>query len=219
VPENKGTKITCPKCGSKYYTLEARRPKCPVCAKNDLIPEGTAAKVNLKIRKGGFNDEAQGWTQGYATEGKNGSVYLNGEFTVIDGAHASKKIYTLIGLKSPKGPYWGNRGRAFISDMLNAANNITHDDLSFNAFEARRINSFRDIDGLEFNAQIGIGTNANGLPKNEIDEVLALEREDTLDDTSENPEELNVGAVPIQQPVNDVTDEVKAGNVAPMWMK
>jgi hypothetical protein len=33
----------------------------------DLIPKGSIAKVRLTIRPGGYNDEQQGWTGGYAT--------------------------------------------------------------------------------------------------------------------------------------------------------
>ena len=33
----------------------------------NLIPKGAIAKVRLTIRPGGYNDEQQGWTGGYAT--------------------------------------------------------------------------------------------------------------------------------------------------------
>ena len=69
----------------------------------NLIPKGTLAKVRLTIRPGGFDDASQGWTGGYATRGSTGAVYLNGEFTVTEGQYARRKIFTLIGLYSPKG--------------------------------------------------------------------------------------------------------------------
>lgn len=68
----------------------------------NLIPKGTLAKVRLTIRPGGFDDPAQGWTGGYATRGSTGAVYLNGEFTVLEGPYAKRKIFTLIGLYSPR---------------------------------------------------------------------------------------------------------------------
>lgn len=64
----------------------------------NLIPKGTVAKVRLTIRPGGFDDPSQGWTGGYATRGNTGAVYLNGEFTVLEGPYAKRKIFTLIGL-------------------------------------------------------------------------------------------------------------------------
>jgi hypothetical protein len=53
-----------------------------------LIPKGTLAKVRLTFRPGGFDDANQGWTGGYATCGSTGAVYLNGEYTVLEGPYA-----------------------------------------------------------------------------------------------------------------------------------
>ena len=134
----------------------------------NLIPKGTIAKVRLTIRPGGFDDPSQGWTGGYATRGSTGAVYLNGEFTVLEGPYAKRKIFTLIGLYSPKGPDWGNMGRSFVRGMLNSARGISDKDASPQAQAARRIGGFADLEGLEFLAKIDTGTDANGEPKNEI---------------------------------------------------
>lgn len=134
----------------------------------NLIPKGTLAKVKLSIRPGGHDDPAQGWTGGYATRGSTGAVYLNGEFTVIEGPYARRKIFTLIGLYSPKGPDWANMGRSLIRGILNSARGISDKDTSPQAQAARRIASFADLDGLEFIARIDIGTDTNGEDKNEI---------------------------------------------------
>jgi hypothetical protein len=134
----------------------------------NLIPKGTIAKVRLTIRPGGFDDPSQGWTGGYATRGSTGAVYLNGEFTVLEGPYAKRKIFTLIGLYSPKGPDWGNMGRSFVRGMLNSARGISDKDASPQAQAARRIGGFADLEGLEFLAKIDTGTDANGEAKNEI---------------------------------------------------
>jgi hypothetical protein len=134
----------------------------------NIIPKGTLAKVRLTIRPGGFDDPAQGWTGGYATRGTTGSVYLSGEFTVLEGPYARRKIFTLIGLYSPKGPDWANMGRSLIRGMLNSARGISDKDISAQAQAARRISSFADLDGLEFIAKIDVGTDTNGEEKNEI---------------------------------------------------
>ena len=135
---------------------------------SNLIPKGTLAKVRLTIRPGGFDDASQGWTGGYATRGSTGAVYLNGEFTVLDGPYARRKIFTLIGLYSPKGPDWGNMGRAFVRGMLNSARGLSDKDVSPQAQAARRISGFADLDGIEFIARIDIGTDTNGDEKNEV---------------------------------------------------
>lgn len=134
----------------------------------NIIPKGTLAKVRLTIRPGGFDDPTQGWTGGYATRGTTGSVYLSGEFTVLEGPYARRKIFTLIGLYSPKGPDWANMGRSLIRGMLNSARSISDKDISAQAQAARRISSFADLDGLEFVAKVDIGTDTNGDEKNEV---------------------------------------------------
>ncbi|PWS34579.1 hypothetical protein DFH01_23865 [Falsiroseomonas bella] len=134
----------------------------------NLIPKGTLAKVRLTIRPGGFDDPSQGWTGGYATRGNSGAVYLNGEFTVLEGPYAKRKIFTLIGLYSPKGPDWANMGRGLIRGILNSARGISDKDLSPQAQAARRISGFADLDGLEFIGRIDVGTDAGGEEKNEI---------------------------------------------------
>ena len=134
----------------------------------NLIPKGTLAKVRLTIRPGGFDDPSQGWTGGYATRGSTGAVYLNGEFTVLEGPYAKRKIFTLIGLYSPKGPEWAGMGRSFLRGMLTSARGISDKDVSPQAQGARRIGGFADLDGLEFVAKIEHGTDAGGETKNEI---------------------------------------------------
>ncbi len=134
----------------------------------NVIPKGAIAKVRLSIRPGGYDDPGQGWTGGYATRGSTGAVYLNAEFTVLEGPYARRKIFSLIGLHSPKGPDWGNMGRALVRAILNSARGISDKDVSPQAQAARRIRGFADLDGIEFVAKIDIGTDTNGDPKNEI---------------------------------------------------
>ncbi|WP_428546847.1 hypothetical protein [Profundibacter sp.] len=144
----------------------------------NLIPKGTLAKVRLTIRPGGFDDPSQGWTGAYATRGSTGAVYLNGEFTVLEGQYARRKIFTLIGLYSPKGPDWGNMGRSFVRGILNSARGISDKDMSPEAQAARRIGGFADLDGIEFVARIDVGTDANGDDKNEIRSAVTPDHKD-----------------------------------------
>lgn len=148
-------------------------------AKNpNVIPKGTLAKVRLTIRPGGFDDPSQGWTGGYATRGSTGAVYLNGEFTVLEGQYAKRRIWSLIGLYSPKGPDWSNIGRSLIRGMLNSARGLSDKDVTPQAQAARRINGFADLDGLEFVARIDIGTDTNGDDKNEVRGAVTRDHRD-----------------------------------------
>jgi hypothetical protein len=144
----------------------------------NLIPKGTLAKVRLTIRPGGYDDPSQGWTGGHATRATSGAVYLNGEFTVLEGPYARRKVFTLIGLYSPKGPDWANMGRALVRGMLNSARGISDKDTSPEAQAARRINGFADLDGLEFVARIDVGTDVNGEEKNEIRTAVTPDHKD-----------------------------------------
>lgn len=134
----------------------------------NLIPKNTIAKVRLTIRPGGFDDPAQGWTGGYATRSSTGAVYLNVDYTVLEGPYAKRKIFSMIGLYSPKGPNWGNMGRSLARSILNSARGLSDRDNSAEAQNARRIQSIADLDGIEFIARIDIGVDTNGDEKNEI---------------------------------------------------
>ena len=135
----------------------------------DIIPKGTIAKVRMMIRPGGYDDPAQGWTGGWATQSQTtGSVYLDCVFVVTEGQYAKRKIWGKIGLYSPKGPTWANMGRSLIRAILNSARGVHPQDNSPQAAAARRIDSFADLDGLEFVARIDIEQPNQGEPRNVI---------------------------------------------------
>ena len=135
---------------------------------SDVIPKGTLVKVRLTIRPGGFDDPSQGWTGGYAKRGATGAVYLDAEYTVLEGPYAKRKIWSLIGLYSPKGPDWGNAGRGLVKGILNSARGIADKDNSAQAQAKRRISGFAELDGIEFIARMDIGSDTNGEDKNEV---------------------------------------------------
>jgi hypothetical protein len=135
---------------------------------SNVIPKGTLAKVRLTIRPGGFDDPSQGWTGGYAKRGATGAVHLDAEYTVVEGLYAKRKIWSLIGLYSPKGPDWGNAGRGLIKGILNSAHGLDDKDNSAQAQAKRRISGFAELDGIEFIARMDIGSDTNGEDKNEV---------------------------------------------------
>ncbi len=140
----------------------------------DLIPKGTLVPVRMTIKPGGYDDPSQGWVGGYASESfETGSVYLAAEFVVTGGEHAKRKLWSNVGLHSPKGPTWGQMGRSFIRAALNSARNIHPQDTSPQAAAARRIEGFHELDGLEFIARVDIERDAKGEERNVI--RLAIE--------------------------------------------
>ena len=154
---------------------------------NNIIPKGTIARVRMTLRPGGFDDPSQGWTGGYAKRGTTGSVYLDAEYTVLEGPYANRKIWSLIGLYSPKGPDWANMGRAYVRSLLNSARGLSDKDNSPQAQNACKISGLGDLDGLEFIARIDVGTDANGEEKNDIRTAVTKDHKDY-------PPDVNAGA-------------------------
>jgi hypothetical protein len=133
----------------------------------------------MSIRPGNFDDPAQGWDGGYATRNANtGSVYLNCEFVVLEGEYARRKLWSLIGLYSAKGPEWGNMGRSFIKGMLNSARGLHPGDMSPQAQNARRIGGFADLDGLEFLARVDWEKDQHGQDKAVIKQAIQPDHRD-----------------------------------------
>jgi hypothetical protein len=145
----------------------------------DPIPKGTLVRVRMTIKPGGFDDASQGWTGGYATRSvSTGSVYLNCEFVVTDGEFARRKMWSLIGLQSPKGPEWANMGRTMVKAILNSARNVQPGDSSQAAQNARRISGFADLDGIEFLGKVDWDKDQNGQDKAVIKAAVTPDHKD-----------------------------------------
>jgi hypothetical protein len=139
----------------------------------ELIPKGSVAWVRMTIKPGGHNDPAQGWTGGWATRNdETGAVYLAGEFVVLDGPFAKRKLWTNIGLHSSKGPTWAGMGRSFLRALLNSARNVRPEDSSPQAAAARRIQGFQELDGIVFVARIDIERDGRGDTRNLIKQAV-----------------------------------------------
>lgn len=129
----------------------------------EIMPNGTIAPVIMKIRPGAYDDPNNGWTGGYATRNQNsGAVYLDCEFVLTGGQFAKRKVWTLIGLHSSKGPNWANMGRTMIRSILNSSRNVPDDDETAAAQAKRQISGFEDLNGIEFLARISIEKGQGG---------------------------------------------------------
>lgn len=145
----------------------------------DLIPKGTLAKVRMTLKPGGHDDASKGWTDGYASESfDTGSVYLAAEFVVLEGEYAKRKLWSNIGLHSPKGDTWANMGRTFIRAALNSAYGFLPADQSVDAQNARRISSFGGLDGIEFVVRIDVEKDAKGENRNIVKQAIEPDHKD-----------------------------------------
>ncbi|MDP6404653.1 MAG: hypothetical protein QF797_05565, partial [Alphaproteobacteria bacterium] len=97
---------------------------------------------------------------------------------ITEGPFARRRVWSLIGLISQKGPEWGNMGRSFVRGILNSARGLSDKDNSPQAQAARRINGLAELDGIEFLAKIDVGKDQNGDAKNEIRFAVAPNQKD-----------------------------------------
>jgi hypothetical protein len=128
-----------------------------------LIPAGAIAKIRLTIKAG--NDISDP----FLTQSKNGdSAYLDCELVIMEGQYVRRKIFDKIGISGSDN--WVNMGKARIRAILESAKNINPKDMSEAAVSARKINSFEELNGLEFVAKIGVEHDRNGVyqDKNKI---------------------------------------------------
>ena len=172
----------------------------------NLIPDGTTAKVKLSILPGGYNDPSQGWTEGFATRARSGSIYLNVECLLVEGVHAGKKFNSIVGLKSPKGPWWRKKGRNLIISILNSSSGFPVNDYSENALHARRLKSLKMLNGMQFSARIKVIKDKNDYIVNEIDEVIVPS---SLDHSDATPR--------LRQ--RELTSNLNKAEAGPMWMQ
>ena len=96
----------------------------------------------------------------------------------MDGEFARRKMWSLIGLHSPKGPEWANMGRTFVKAILNSARGVHPGDNSPAAQNARRISGFADLDGIEFLGKVDWEKDQNGQDKSVIKAAITPDSKD-----------------------------------------
>lgn len=133
----------------------------------ELIPAGTVVKARLNLRPGD-SDKDQ-----YLKKAKTGSLYLDCEFTVIEGEYAKRKIYHKIGIEG--NDVWVAASRRFIKNILESAKGISKNDKSPEAEKARQITYFSDLDGLDVLIKVGVETGGEYADKNRIVSVITAE--------------------------------------------
>ena len=100
------------------------------------------------------------------------------EFIILEGEYVRRKIWGLIGLHSSKGSEWGNIGRSLIKAILNSARGFCENDNSPEAQNARKINGFADLDGIEFVAKITAKKDQSDDMRNEIRFAITPDNKD-----------------------------------------
>lgn len=107
-----------------------------------------------------------------ATLGKTGAVFIKTQYEITEGEFKGRKIWGLIGLHSPKGETFKEMGREFICSVLESARGILPSDKSHEAKIKRSMQSYEELDYIEFVALIGVKADQNGEDRNEIKRAL-----------------------------------------------
>src|SRR5262245_18453572 len=119
---------------------------------DELIPAGTVATLQMKIRPGNAGEG------GLLTRSKNGECeMLDLECVVVDGPHTKRKLWERLVLA---GTTSGQEQAAEISRgklraVLESARGVKPDDMSDEA-RKKRTAELSDFDGMRFIARIGI---------------------------------------------------------------
>ena len=151
----------------------------PQVQKNALIPSGTLAKATFMIRKGGF-----GVGDFLTQSAHTGAIYVNAEFTIIEGPYARRKIFQRIGIQGSKpDDVWGNQGKAMLRSIVESARNVPTNDMSEAAQHLRNLPNLGDMNGMTCVVRIGVEADKTGQyePQNKIIAVLTPDQKSYRD--------------------------------------
>lgn len=146
----------------------------------DLIPANTVLPLVMTIRPGGAGE--QGWLR---PSQSSDAQMLDCEFTVESGPYARRKIWQMFTVSGGKldehGESIGGKiSRQSLRAILESARRIDPEDMSDTAMAGRRINGWRDFNGLVFWARVGVEKDKTGQysDKNKIACVLTPDMKD-----------------------------------------
>jgi hypothetical protein len=134
----------------------------------DVIPDNTLVNVVMTVKPGGAGDD------GMLTAAKDGnSEHLNCEFTVLDGEHAKRKIFTRLTVTGKNHAQAIGISRKTLKAILECARGIKPSDESDAAKAARQVKTWADFDQLRVIARLGVEPPRNGFQaKNFIKEII-----------------------------------------------
>jgi hypothetical protein len=125
---------------------------------SDLIPAGTIAVVQMRIKFGDGTDGVLKRSKDGASEG------LEAEYTLLEGPHAKRKFFQwmlLVGTTDGQ-KTMADKNKSEIRKIIDSAKFLDPNDKSPEA-RAKRTMAYRDFDGIRFLAEIGIDQGRNGF--------------------------------------------------------
>lgn len=159
------------------YDLNDAAPQ--MAPMGELIPDGTFAKVMMKLRPGGANGANEMDAGLLKASPHSDAKMLDAEFTVVEGPYARRKFwqnFTVAGGKlDEKGQSKGwNISKSAFRAMIDSAIGLKPDDLSEAARAKRVIGGLKQLDGITFAARIMVeaSDNPNYRDSNKIANVV-----------------------------------------------
>jgi len=146
------------------YDLNDAAPQ--MAPTGELIPDGTFAKVMLKVRPGGSNGATAMDAGLLKASNHSDAKMLDCELTVTEGAFARRKFwqnFTVAGGKlDEKGQSKGwNISKSTFRAMIDSAIGLDPADTSQTAREKRVIGGLKHLDGITFAARIMVESSDN----------------------------------------------------------
>ncbi|MDR1551815.1 MAG: hypothetical protein LBS14_04025 [Holosporaceae bacterium] len=124
---------------------------------DEFIPVGTIASVRMTVRNGGYGPDCF-----LAKSRGTGALYLNAMLIVTEGPYILRRIFHRFGVYSDEpGNEWVEKGLRQLRAALESARNISPKDISDLAKDQRKVDGYKDFDGLEFLIKVGIETPKN----------------------------------------------------------
>ena len=146
------------------YDLNDAAPQ--MAPMGELIPDGTFAKVTMKLRPGGTNGATEMDAGLLKSSAHSDAKMLDCEFTVTEGPFARRKFwqnFTVAGGKlDEKGQSKGwNISKSTFRAMVDSALGLNPDDVSQAARDKRVIEGLKQLDGITFAARIMVESSDN----------------------------------------------------------
>ncbi len=146
------------------YDLNDAAPQ--MAPMGELIPDGSFAKVMMKLRPGGTNGATAMDAGLLKASPHSDAKMLDCEFTVVQGPYARRKFwqnFTVAGGKlDEKGQSKGwNISKSTFRAMVDSALGLNPDDLSEAARAKRVIGGLKQLDGIMFAARIMVEKSEN----------------------------------------------------------
>lgn len=188
---------------SKFTNVGNHKPNAV-----ENIPAGTLLLVRMDYKPGGKDlpGTPPEMISGALTASKSSDVlYLNAEFTVLEGPYKGRKIFEMFSLHGGELNEQGESKAAIIAmgkirEIVDAARGLSLKDETPEAMQKRQLTKgFRDFAGMTFLCKAGIAKGNNGYAdKNKLGSIL---HKDHRDFTTDMNVIRNAGVVAAKAPV------------------